>query len=402
MIRTWIELDEKAYHDNITQIRLLTDAQNLGVVLKGNAYGHGLIPIAHMAQKHDAIDMIITVAASEALELRLAGITKKILVLAHYDMPLDDLITQDIAVVCSDIGFLPLLEKAASRVGKKALVHMQIDTGMTRLGVMPGDVVYFLDYYDSCKNIEIVGCMTHLSDSENPDSAFTERQRKTFQSLVKLIKQRIPTIDYVHDCSSGSMCFAEPGSLVRVGLNQYGYWKSDIQYQRCMQKKNDAYLKPVLTWKTRIIQIKKIKECASVGYARTYTAPSGSVIAILPIGYADGYVRGLSNKGSVVINGKSAPVVGIVSMNLCAVDVTDIPSVSVGSEVTLIGDFPGSRVYDLAEKTGTINYDILTGIHVSLKRNVVNENILAEDGERKVPCISSKVILEQENQHFSK
>jgi alanine racemase len=389
MNHTWLEIDTSAFHHNIAIIKSIIGTTKLGLMLKANAYGHGIIPMAKLAQEHPDVNYLFTSLTSEALQLRASGITKPISVLVFDDTDLEEVIAHDIEMILFDRTYIPQLAKAAKKVGKPIRVHVKVDTGMSRLGLFYSQLSILFDEIKNYPEIRTVGIMTHLSDADNdaPDAIeFTRQQLDCFENIVQNLPAHISTtLEVVHACaSSGAIFFNKKFSLVRMGeaaygfvslvrvaTNALGYFKPAAQQERFKRIDLAARFRPILTWKTRIIQLKKIPTGSFVGYNRTYSTQRETVIAILPIGYADGYSRLFSNCGKVLVRGYYAPVIGRVSMNLCTIDVTDVPGVALYDEVILMGNYAHITADDLARKIETLNLVILTSINPLIPRLIV-------------------------------
>jgi alanine racemase len=390
MTHTWLEINRTAFYKNIANIKHVINAVahnnathgnaeqqkslKLGIVLKADAYGHGLVPMAQLAQEHPDIDYLFVASTSDALRLRALGLRKPLCTMAYCDSDYNDVVQHDIDVVVYDLEIVQALDTAARNVGKPARVHLKIDTGMHRLGIFPDDVVSFLDSLKQYCHVTVVGCMTHLCDADNaaPEAlAFTQRQLAYFDAVIEKVRAAAPTVEHVHACASGTTIFSKNYSLVRTATNAFGYFKPNLQRTRFGALDTQFQLEPILTWKAKIIHLKNVPVGGSVGYGRTVTVQRSTKIAVVPIGYFDGYPRALSNNSVAYVRGAMVPVIGIVSMNMCMFDVTDVPDISVHDDVMLMGNLPGITADDLAKKSGTINIDILTGLHASIKRIIV-------------------------------
>lgn len=389
MVHTWIEISREAFFHNIKNIKQLIGDVKLGVVLKADAYGHGLSQMALLAQEHHAIEYIFTALTSEALVVRASGVTKPLCVLVCCDSSLDDVLSNDIDLVCYDVSLLEDLNKTAQKLQKQARIHLKIDTGMSRLGILPKEIFSSLEKIQQYSHIKLVGIMTHLCDADNrsEDSVvFTQQQLTLFDQLVAEISAILPySLEVVHACASaGTVFFAPQCSLVRIGecaygaqrlvrvaTNMFGYYKPNVQKERLNDVGLSLSLRPILTWKTRIIQVKEVPEGSVVGYNRTHITTQLTKIAVVPIGYFEGYPRALSNCGIMMVRGCTVPVIGRVSMNMCMLDVSHIEGVSVDDEVIIMGDYPGMTADEIAAKIGTINLDIFTNMHSAIRRSIV-------------------------------
>lgn len=373
MQRTWIEISKTALIHNITALSTLISPSQLGVVIKAHAYGHGLLEVGQIASACPQVSFLCVAGIDEALLLRAAGITKPILTLAYSSGSFTQAIMHDIALTVYNYETVEQLRIAAQACGKKARIHIKVDTGMSRLGITPETLIEFIKKIQD-PHIIIEGALTHISDKDIHDQSFTNQQLDQFDAVLKQLAQEQIIIPITHAFSSGALELAPERhySMARVGTNIYGLWSSAISQYRITQKNPDFILKPVLTWKTRIIQIKTIPAGSFVGYARTFQTTKETRIAVLPIGYWDGYPRGLANKSVVIINGKPAPVLGIISMNLTTVDITDIPEAQVGDQVTLIGDHPHASATHCAKLLGTLNIELTTRINPTITRIIVD------------------------------
>lgn len=373
--RTWVEISASAFNHNIDQLKRLAPCHEVAVTVKSNAYGHGLHQIAMLADAHPGVDWLCTAHSDEALSLRRAGIKKPILNLVYCDpQDLAECIKQHIAVTITDSLALAAIAKVAEELKLKALVHIKMDTGLNRLGVSH-------EYQDDAfiramkhPHISLQGIFTHISDKDNNDQSYTKKQIAFFNSMIAQLRHHGIVVPRTHVLSSGALEFASSNdhhSMIRPGTNIYGLWSSMISQQRIGAQYADFSLQPVMSWKTRIIQIKHLPANTSVGYARTHITSRPTTIAILPVGYFDGYPRGLSNKAQVMIRGTLVPVIGIVSMNLIVIDITDVPQAQINDEVILLGPHPGITATDIATLLGTINIEITTRINPTISRILI-------------------------------
>jgi alanine racemase len=371
-LRSWIELSASAFAYNIENIKRVTRSHYLAAIVKSQAYGHGLKAISTLAENNSAIHMLCTVYLSEAYFLRQAGITKPLLTLGPLDEPIERALGNDIHIGIYSYKMLELVTRRAQQRNQLPVVHLKIDTGMSRLGIRPEEITFFLRNHNQFPCV-VAGVFTHLADKDNPDQTFTHRQLERFINVVYKLKSHGYDIPYVHALSSGSLhlCDAYPElTMARVGTHCYGFFTSHTSRLHMQQKDRAFNLLPVLTWKSRLLSIKRIPAGATVGYARTYTAPTSTLIGIVPVGYADGLCRTLSNKASVLVNGQPALILGLISMNLIAIDLTDI-SAALGDEVTLIGTTPGVTAYDRAQEASTIPIEITSRLHPLLPRIII-------------------------------
>jgi len=361
---TYASIDLTALGHNLSQIReRLSNNCSVMAVVKANAYGPGALDISRALIQSD-ISRLAVASVHEGIALREAGITADILVLVDlFDEHIKDLLAYRLTPVITEQRLLPALAKAAGSADQSFPIHIKVDTGMGRLGFSQSEIAALFDALPAWKSLRVEGFMTHLADSDGDDPGHTEQQLQNFRNLLDHVALRGMKIPIVHAANSAAIVrFPQSHfSLVRPCIMLYGYLPKDVASQE---------LKPVLSLRTRVMQLRTIKPGDSVSYNRTFVAKRTSTIAVLPIGYADGYNRRLSNKGFVLIDGKRAPVVGLVCMDMTMVDVTDIPSVQVGDSVTLIGRQGQNAIWadDIAGWTGTIPYEILCAIGPRIPR----------------------------------
>jgi alanine racemase len=363
---TYASIDLAALGHNLSQIReRLSKNCNIMAVVKADAYGHGAVDTSHTLIQ-SGISRLAVASVHEGVTLREAGIAADILVLVDlFDEHIKDLIAHRLTPVITEQRLLADLAKAAEAANQSFPIHIKVDTGMGRLGFSPHEVPTLFDAFPAWKSLRVEGFMTHLADSDGDDLNHTEQQLQRFRSLLDQVERRGFHIPIVHAANSAAIVrFPQSHfTLVRPGIMLYGYHTLPDTVA-CPE------LKPVLSLRTRVMQLRTIKPGDSVSYNRTFVAKRPSTIAVLPIGYADGYSRQLSNKGFVLINGKRAPIVGLVCMDMTMVDVTDMASVQVGDEVTLIGRQGQEAIWadELAGWTGTIPYEILCAIGPRIPR----------------------------------
>ncbi len=372
---TWVEIDPRAFAHNVALYKQLCAPALFAPVIKSNAYGHGMELIAQLCEQLPTVDVLAVASLDEALQLRVRGIKKPLLVLSIVHGDLTSAIEQDVRLVVYNLETALALQNCAQKINKNALVHIKIDTGLSRLGVMPAQAVQFVELVAALPNITIEGIFTHFADSENEDQTFVQHQIAQFNMVIGCLEKQGVSIPLRHAACSAAATMATQshGTLVRAGVGTYGLWPSLDAQRITLQKIPHFTLKPVLSWKTSIIHLKEIAPGESVGYDRTFTARRTTKIATLPIGYWDGYDRSFSNSGVVVIRGAQARVVGRVAMNLTMVDVTDIVDVTLADEVLLLADHAGIRAEDLAARCQTINYEIVTRINPLIPRILKKE-----------------------------
>ncbi|MBN2717558.1 MAG: alanine racemase [Deltaproteobacteria bacterium] len=360
----WIELSKRALDNNIAMFRkLLSPTQKLMCVVKSNAYGHGMVPIAKGVIGSGA-DWLGVFSVEEGVQLRLAGIEAPVLVLG----PSFGIQVTLAAKYCLDITIASLtgLNEYLSALPRATVpVHLKLETGTHRQGIMYDEIDdiarRILD-----TQIPVVGAYTHYADIEDTtEHAFAAGQRAQFEISISRLKALGVPIAMPHTaCTAAAILFPNTYfEMVRVGIGTYGLWPSKATNVSAQNLgRAPLQLMPVMNWKTRIAQIKTVKSGDFVGYGRTFRTTRDTRIAILPVGYADGYPRSFSNAANTLVRGMRARVVGRVCMNLTMIDVTDIPNATEGDAVTLLGADGDETVTaeQLAACAGTINYEIVT------------------------------------------
>ena len=352
------------------------------MVVKANAYGHGLRPIVTLAEKYGA-DSYCVHSLEEALTLRSWGIKKDILVMGPVPSSgLEEAVVHNLRLALFNRETLELLDQISRRLQKPIRVHLKLETGTYRLGITQEELAFFLERLHQTTLVQLEAAYTHFANIEDTtDHSYAFTQMARFQQMVKLIqKAGYPQLKLHTACSAAVLLFPETHfHLVRLGVSQYGLWPSRETYLSYKIKHNRqgmTVLRPVLTWKTKVGQIKFVPPKETIGYGRTYQTSRLTQLAVLPVGYADGYDRRLSNQSYVLIRGRRAPVRGRICMNLTMVDITDIQGVRVGEEVVLLGHQGQESISaeSLAALIGTINYEIVTRINPSLPRIIINSN----------------------------
>jgi alanine racemase len=360
LLPTYATVNLAALAHNLSRIKqYLSPACEILAVVKANAYGHGAVNIAH-ALARQGIGRFAVASLDEGIALRQAGLSASIVVLgALFEEQVSDLVAHQLTPVISDGRILPTLAKAARSHPAPYPIHLKVETGMGRLGFSPEELLSLLDNPILQSPLKVEGMMTHLADADGADSAFTVRQLGAFRAMLEQVRQRGFTLPLVHTANSAAIVrFPEAHfSLVRPGIMLYGYHTLPPTVPA-------PDLRPVLSLQTTIVQLRKIPRGGTVSYNGTFFATRPTRIAVLPIGYADGYSRQLSHRGSVLIQGRRAPIVGLVCMDMIMVDVTDLAPVQVGETVTLIGQQGGESIWadEVAGWIGTIPYEVLCGI----------------------------------------
>ncbi len=377
-LNVWLEVSRHAYTHNLSFFRQLVGPDvELAAVVKSNAYGHGMQQIAALAKDADSFCVH---ALTEALQLRQAGFTRDILILGP--VPIEDLeqvVAHDLRMALFTHRSAIRLAEISTRLQQPARVHLKLETGTHRQGIDADELDGFCDFFKRNPGVIAEGVYTHFANIEDTtDHDYAEVQLTRFKSAVDRLRAAGIDPPRCHAaCSAATLVFPETHfNMVRLGISQYGLWSSKETYlsYRLEHPEARTALVPALSWKTRISQLKQVPAGSFVGYGCTYQTTRSTRIAVLPVGYADGYDRRFSNQSHVLIRGRRAPVRGRICMNLTMVDVTDISTVELGDEVVLLGRQGDEAVTadQLASLAGTIHYEILTRINWDLPRLVVD------------------------------
>jgi alanine racemase len=375
-VLNWVEIDGAALRNNVVEFkRRLGTEPRLGAVVKSNAYGHGMLEVARLAVEAGA-DWLCVNNVQEGVALRAAGLTPPILVMGYVPLDaLEDVVAHDLQPVVYNVATLDRLDALAG--GRPVRVHVKVETGTHRQGVLERDVPAFVRRILGSRSLTLAGISTHFANIEDTTSHdFAETQIAAYARIADAIAGLNPGPLIRHSaCSAAVLLFNRTHlDLARVGISLYGLWPSKETYVSCLERgKPSLDLKPVMTWKTRIAQVKDVPEGSYIGYGLTWRATRPTTIAVLPVGYYEGFDRELSGLAHVLVRGKRAPVRGRICMNMCMVDVTDVPGVALEDEVVLLGRQGDERVTaeQLAAWCGTISYEIVSRIHPSLPRVVV-------------------------------
>jgi len=328
-------------------------------VVKANAYGHGAVETTKALIRH-GVSRIAVVSIEEGIALRQAGINAPIVVLGPlFQEQIADLFAHQLTPVVSDASVLPALAQAAASLPTPYPIHLKVETGMGRLGLTQDELARVVGSRRFPTSLQLEGLMTHLADTDGPAKDATQQQIVEFNEAIKTVTAAGFRVPLIHAANSGGAVRYPDAhfSLIRPGIMLYGYHTLP-----CSVAVPD--LKPVLSLRTCIAQLRIIQPGHTVSYNRTFTATRSTRIATLPIGYADGLSRRLSNRGQVLIRGQRAPIAGLVCMDMVMVDVTHIAEAAVGDEAVLIGRQGQEQITadDIAEWTGTIPYEVLCAI----------------------------------------
>jgi alanine racemase len=355
---TWVEVDLDAIRANLQAVRAAAAPAAVMAVLKADAYGHGARWVARTAVLNGAA-MLGVASLNEALDLRADGITAPILILG-YSPPWQarDLAISDIRATIFSYPIAEHFSRVAQDLGRRITVHIKVDTGMTRLGVLPEEAVAFVGAVAALPGLEVEGIFSHLATSDS-DVEFVREQGALFDGLLARFAEQGRSFRYVHLENSAAVLRHLPYAynLVRVGLALYGL-------RPCADAGPEIGLRPALAFKTRVAQVKRVPAGTSVSYGRTFVTARDSRIAVLPVGYGDGFRRSPANWGEVLVRGRRAPLAGPVCMDMTMVDVTAIDGVQEGDEVVLIGRQGEAAITaeDVAASLGTIPYEVICQI----------------------------------------
>ncbi len=363
---TWLEIDTLAVADNVRATRRrLQPGVRLIAVLKADAYGHGAETVARVVTQA-GVDMLAVACLSEAQALRRAGIDLPILILG-YTPPWQarTALQYDVQLTVYDVDAARALNRAAADLHRQAPVHVKVDSGMGRLGLPPQDVPAFLRHLASLPHLDVVGLFTHMAIADEPEHPFTETQLQRFRDLLATLDEQDLRPRLVHAANTATL-LSRPDAhfdAVRLGIGLYGLSPApDFPFP--------ADYRPALTWKTTIAQVKTLPPHAPIGYGLTYRTSHEQTIAVIPVGYADGFRRAPRNWGYVLVRGQRAPLVGRVSMDQTTIDVSHIPGVRPGDEVVLIGRQGNECITadEVAARLGTINYEVISVILARVPR----------------------------------
>jgi len=366
MIPNEVTIDLGALRHNFFEIKRLAgpDTRVIGVV-KADAYGHGMIPVSRTLESA-GVDCLGVFELEEGLELRKAGCTVPIFIMMGITSDeVSAVVEHELTPALFQIEIAEELSRISAERGRVTPVHIKVDTGMTRLGVRLEDLKSFLEQLLALKGIKLEGVFSHFAVADQPGHTFTGQQVKRFREAVEECSRLGISLESVHIASSGALSGNKGLDLdmVRPGILLYGLPPAEGWAEA-------ASFKPVMSFKSRVIQVRTVPPGTPVSYGCTYVTKERRTIATIPVGYDDGYSRLLSNNGEVLIHGRRVPVVGRVCMNLTMMDVTGVEGVTVGDEVVLLGAQGKDRITaeEIAARIGTINYEVYCTIGKSNRR----------------------------------
>jgi len=358
-VSTWVEVDLDRFTANLQAIRgLLGPRQELMVVAKADAYGHGAVEIAEAAAE-EGVERVGVATLHEGIQLRQSGCRLQIIALSPLlPSEVDEAVAHEIDPTVCDLAFAARWSDAARRAGRALRCHVEVDTGMGRTGVSAGDAESFLGRLVRFPGVRLASLYTHFPDADTDDPAFAREQVRTFRALLGRLAEQGIRPPRVHAANSAGTLHVpvEGFDWVRVGLAAYGHAPPHTGGR--------VVLAPVMAFKSRLLQVRWVPAGASVGYGRTFTTERRTRLGAVAVGYGHGYPWHLSGRGHVLVDGQRAPILGRISMDLTMVDLTDIPRATVGDEVVLFGGQGDATlsIEEVAECGGTIPYEVMCTI----------------------------------------
>jgi alanine racemase len=379
----WVEVDLAALRANLAGIRRLVGPQRcVFAVVKANAYGHGLVPVARHALAHGADALAVAILA-EAEELREGGVTGSILIMGE-SLPeqAEEIAAAGAMATVSSGEVARALSRAAAAAGHEVGVHVKVNSGMNRIGAVPEEAVALALEVASLPGLALAGMSSHLASADEVDDDFSARQLRAFARAVDAARAAGVDVPCAHTANSAAIVRYPEMHLdgVRPGLVLYGLDPLPAGVPGAMR------YHPVLSLRARLVRVTEVEAGAALSYGRTYVTARRTRLGLVPVGYADGYDRRLSGRGEVLVRGRHAPLLGRVCMDQFIVDVTDIPHARAGDEVTLIGtDAAGGTItaHEIADAAGTIVHEIVSRLGPRLPRRYINEA-----PEEAAPCPS--------------
>ena len=358
--RVCANIDLDAIRFNMESMHQKIDPKTkIMAVVKTDGYGHGAIPIAREIESLDYLYGYAVATVEEGLMLRRSGIKKPILILGYiFPDQYEDVIEAEIDPSVFTLEMAQTLSDTAGKVGKICKIHFAIDTGMSRIGYqVTEEAADEMAQIARLPHMMVEGIFTHFARADETDKAFTFHQMEQFKKMIAMMDARNITIP-IHHCSNSAGIVEIPEAnmnMVRAGITLYGLWPSDEVDKAAIT------LKPALELKSHVAYVKRLEAGRAISYGGTYTTETDRLIATIPVGYGDGYCRGLSNKGSVLIHGRRAPICGRICMDQFMADVTDIPDVQIGDEVTLIGKDGTEEITmeEVGTLSGRFNYEFV-------------------------------------------
>jgi alanine racemase len=372
----WVEIDQKALLNNVVSFRNLLDPSvKFMPVIKSNAYGHGLREVGSILAKSKDVDWLGLNSLDEALLLRGLGIRKPLLLLGHVPLArLSEAVNNDIRLTIYNMESVTALGKIKTR--KKICLHIKLETGTNRQGVGLNEAIALAARIKKYPHLVLEGYSTHFANIEDTtDRSYPGSQKDNYRKMVTKMEKLGYHAPVNHvACTAAALIFPDTHkNLARIGIGLYGLWPSRETMLAVRDSDPGFKLSPVLSWKTKAAQVKTVPAGSFISYGCTYRTTRKTKLAVLPVGYYDGYDRKLSNTAHVLIKGKRAPIRGRVCMNICLADITDIPGVKLEDEVVLLGKQGKEQISaeQMAQWIGTINYEVITRINPLLPRIII-------------------------------
>jgi alanine racemase len=370
----WIELDARAPEHNLAELRRGAAPGVLAcAVVKANAYGHGLEQFARLVPSADWLGVN---SLEEGLALRSLGETRPVILLGHVPVArLRDAVDADLGLTVYNRETVEAIARLDAPP-RRARLHVKVETGTGRQGVLAADLEAFVALVRATTNAVLEGLSTHFANIEDTtDRSYADAQLARFVAALQTVERLGGRPPVVHAaCTAATVLFPTTHfTMLRTGIGLYGLWPSRETRVSARERGNPVPdLRPVLCWKTRLVQVKELPEASYVGYGCSYRTTRPTRVGVLPVGYSDGYDRALGNRAHVLVRGRRAPVIGRICMNLCMVDVTDVPGARLDDEVTLLGTDGDEAISAeaMAEWAGTINYEVVSRISPLLPRVV--------------------------------
>jgi alanine racemase len=367
---TWIEVDLNAIEYNLKAIKsMVGSGTKILAIVKADAYGHGAVNVSKTLEQN-GIDMLGVAFPGEGIELRKNNINIPILILNPViSEQIEDVIKYSLRVTVNSLDIANEISITAKRNHRNIRIHVEIDTGMGGAGVCPDKALPFIKALLLIGNLEIEGVFTHFNSSEEKDKSFTYEQNKKFKEVIKQLENEKIIIPLIHAANSAAILDIPDSyfNMVRPGLILYGIFPSNYVSR-------NIDLKQVMSFKSKIINLKQLEPGSVIGYGRTFEILQQTTVATIPVGYKDGFNRGFSSLGEVLVNGIRVPIIGRICMDRCFIDVTNLPDVEIGNEVILLGN-QGNETISIesaAKLIGTIPYEVVCNVGTKTLKKMYN------------------------------
>jgi len=365
---TWIEVDLNAIEHNLKTIKgLVGSGTKILAIVKADAYGHGAVKVGQTLEQ-SGTDMLGVAFSREGIELRKNNINIPILILnSVLSEQIEDVVQHSLSVTVNSLDISNEISMTAKKYHRNIRIHVEIDTGMGGTGVCPDKALPFIKALLLIENLEIEGVFTHFNSSEEEDKSFTYEQNRKFKEVIKQLENEKISIPLIHAANSAAILDIPDSyfNMVRPGLILYGIFPSNYVLR-------NIELKQAMSFKARIINLKRLDPGSVIGYGRTFEILQQTTVATIPVGYKDGFSRCFSSLGKVLVHGKRVPIIGRVCMDRCFIDVTSLPDVEIGSEVILLGN-QGNETISIesaAELIGTIPYEVVCNVGTKTPRKM--------------------------------